>query len=104
MREELGIEPAALLTTVTEDYGRVAELAALARADKVLGGSEKPPGDSAAHFKVGECLRDEFRRLGIAVYCLREWPEPVDARRDVGGDDGAPAGRRAVLLLKERLQ
>ncbi len=77
-------------------------LAALAEADEVLGGSEKPPGDSTAHFEIGKRLGREFRQLGIAVHCLREWPEPDDARRDVDRDDVASAGRRAFFMLRGR--
>ena len=77
-------------------------LAALEEADAVMGGGDSRPGDSTAHFEVGERLGHEFWRLGVAVHCLREWPEPDDPHRDVDGDDGAHAGRRAFFLLKER--
>lgn len=78
-----------------------AVLSALAEADEVLGGSEKPPGNSTRHFEVGERLCSRFRQLGIAIHCLREWPEPDDARRDVD-PDARRRGRRWFYGLKER--
>jgi hypothetical protein len=54
-------------------------LAALAEADQVLGGGESRPGDSTQHFEVGKRLEREFSRLGVAIHCLHEWPEPDDA-------------------------
>lgn len=75
-------------------------LGALEEADEVMGGGESRPGDSAAHFEVGKRLGHEFWRLGVAIHCLREWPEPDDAKRDV--DSEGPIGRRNVRELKER--
>lgn len=72
-------------------------LAALEEADEVTGGSESP----RRYFEVSKRLGHEFWRLGVAIHCLREWPEPDDSRRDVD-DDNAPAGRRAFSQLKER--
>jgi hypothetical protein len=77
-------------------------LNALEEAEEALGGTESPPGDSTRHFEVGERLEREFRRLGIAIHCLHEWPEPDDASRDVDGNDSTPDGRRAFYRLKER--
>lgn len=77
-----------------------AVLAALEAADEVMGGGESRPGNSTAHLEVSKRLGHEFWRLRVAVHCMREWPEPDDARRDI--DDSAPAGRRAFFLLKER--
>ena len=42
MREELGIEPAALLTTITEDYDRVSMHARAPRAARAPGGRGRP--------------------------------------------------------------
>jgi hypothetical protein len=42
---------------------------------------------SRAHSDSWFCLANRFpdaaRHLGAAVYCLAEWPEPVDVRADV---------------------
>lgn len=76
-------------------------LAALAEADDVLGGGESRPGDSTRHFEVGERLERRFSRLGIAIHCLHEWPEPDDARRDVDSS-ASRRGRRWFHGLKER--
>lgn len=78
-----------------------AVLIALGEADEVLGGSEKSPGDSTRHFEAGERLGRQFRQLGIAIHCLREWPEPDDARCDVD-PDARRHGRRWYYGLKER--
>jgi hypothetical protein len=77
-----------------------AVLTALQEADEVMGGGESRPGDSTRHFEVGERLEREFWRLGVAIHCLREWPEPDDGKRDL--DSGGPIGRRNVRELKER--
>jgi hypothetical protein len=45
-------------------------------------------------FKLAPRLERDCSRLGSATYCLREWPEPDDARADV--DDGEFRGRRNV--------
>lgn len=75
-------------------------ISALAEAEDVLGGSENPPGDSARHFEVGKRVEQGFSRLGIAIHCLREWPEPDDSRRDVD-PDARQHGRRRFGALKE---
>lgn len=45
-----------------------------------------PPADSDAWLQLGDSLRLPCRRLGSAVHCLREWPEPDDARPDIDTD------------------
>jgi hypothetical protein len=45
---------------------------------------------SDAWFAAAEELYSACRQLGTAVYCLREWQEPDDARADV--DDGCEPG------------
>jgi hypothetical protein len=45
-------------------------------------------------FTLAPRLERECWRLASATYCLREWPEPDDARADV--DDGEFRGRRNV--------
>ena len=43
----------------------------------------KPAGGSSEELmRIGDRLRREFWRLASATYCLREWPEPDDGRRD----------------------
>jgi hypothetical protein len=42
----------------------------------------EPPVGSDTFFELAQQLRRECRRLGSAIYCLREWPEPDDARPD----------------------
>jgi hypothetical protein len=61
-----------------------------------------PPADSDAWFLLGWRLCPVCSRLGSAVHCLREWPEPDDAHADIDHDAlpevGASyrAGRRNV--------
>jgi hypothetical protein len=43
----------------------------------------KPPAGSDAFFEMATSLRLECWRLGSAIYCLREWPEPDDATPDI---------------------
>ena len=45
-------------------------------------------------FKLAPRLENDCWRLASATYCLREWPEPDDARADV--DEGEFRGRRNV--------
>jgi hypothetical protein len=40
-------------------------------------------GDSDVWFGLAGRLKTECWQLGSATYCLREWPEPGDARADV---------------------
>jgi hypothetical protein len=46
-----------------------------------------PSADSDVWFLLGRRLCPACSRLGSAVHCLREWPEPEDARADI--DHGA---------------
>jgi hypothetical protein len=64
--------------------------------------SHPPRAGSDQWLEVAEELRDGARAVGAAVYCLREWPEPSDARADVDrldgpGDDGLDPQRLARL-------
>lgn len=86
------------VTRLEEICGSVLE--ALKEADEILGGSESPPGDSTRHFEIGKWLERQFWRLGVAVHCLHEWPEPDDAHRDVDPEHGSNA-RRHFYGLKE---
>jgi hypothetical protein len=88
----------------------------LAAAEALL--DTDPPPDSDAWFELAERLRQSARRVGSAWHCLREWPEPddaradADARRDAGDEALEPArqerlralraGRRNVRLWRER--
>jgi hypothetical protein len=49
-----------------------------------------PPAGSDAWFLLGRRLCPACSRLGSAVHCLREWPEPEDAHADI--DHGAAPG------------
>lgn len=54
---------------------------------------------SDAWFELHECLERVSWRLGSATYCLREWPEPDDAKADVDdrcdpGDEGLDRNAR----------
>lgn len=59
----------------------------------------KPTGVSSEELmRMGDRLRREFWRLASATYCLREWPEPEDSRRD--NDEWS--GRSGLWLLPRR--
>jgi DNA-binding PadR family transcriptional regulator len=47
--------------------------------------------DSATWFDLSERLHQAGRRFASAIYCLREWPEPDDSRRD--SDEDASYGQ-----------
>jgi hypothetical protein len=53
-------------------------------------------GDSNAYFRLRCRMGSQLERLGAVVYCLREWPEPDDARADVDHDSKYSEGRRNV--------
>jgi hypothetical protein len=59
--------------------GRV--LVRLDEASRLLDADQ--PADSDAWLEAAERLQRACRRLGSAVYCLREWAEPDDASADV---------------------
>jgi hypothetical protein len=42
----------------------------------------EPPAHSDAWLQTGERLKRACQRLGSAVHCLREWPEPTDEHAD----------------------
>jgi hypothetical protein len=54
---------------------------------------------SDAWFTVAGRLKTACWQLGSATYCVREWPEPEDARADV--DEGKLRGRRNVWQWKD---
>jgi hypothetical protein len=51
-----------------------------------------PPADSDAWFLLGRRLCPACSRLGSAVHCLREWPEPDDAHADIDHEALPEAG------------
>jgi hypothetical protein len=53
-------------------------------------------GDSAAYFRLRFHVGSQLEQLGAAVYCLREWPEPDDARADVDHDSKYSEWRRNI--------
>jgi hypothetical protein len=66
-------------------------LATLDEARTLLDATETP---SDEWFKLALRLEKACWRVASATYCLREWPEPDDARADV--DEGEFRGRRNV--------
>jgi hypothetical protein len=66
-------------------------LATLDEARTLLDRTDAP---SDEWFKLAPRLEKACWRLASAMYCLREWPEPDDARADV--DEGEFRGRRNV--------
>jgi hypothetical protein len=64
------------------------ELRAVLTEASTLLEDEVTPSDP--WFELGKRLARVSWRLGSAVYCLREWPEPDDAKADV--DDGSGPG------------
>jgi len=75
----------------TERFHRDLALS-LGQAQALLAQDPQPHSD--AWFELAEALRREARRVGSAGHCLREWPEPEDARPDV--DDRVEAGDAAL--------
>jgi hypothetical protein len=57
---------------------------------------------SDAWLLLGEELRHACRRLGSAVHCLREWPEPAEERADVDPREELPlsAGLDSLALAR----
>jgi hypothetical protein len=74
--------------------------AVLAQAGALL---EDEMAWSDAWFELGRRLARVSWRLGSAAYCLREWPEPGDAKADV--DDGSgPGDERLARHARRRLR
>ncbi|HEX4438413.1 MAG TPA: hypothetical protein VH061_16645 [Solirubrobacteraceae bacterium] len=77
--------------------------ASLAHAGDLV---EDPQASSDAWFELATSLGSACRRLGGAIYCLREWVEPDDAHpdRDVRLDPGdellPPAEQRRLSALR----
>ncbi len=70
---------------------------AMLRAERTL--------HSDAWLELGERLRVGARRIGSALHCLHEWPEPDDGRADVDerrepGDAALEEGRRRRLQAR----
>jgi len=64
----------------------------------------EPPAVSDTFFELAQQLHRECRRLGSAIYCLREWPEPRDARPDSyenlnPGEENLPAIEQQRLRI-----
>lgn len=88
----------------------------LAEAMLLLDTDPRAPSDM--WFELAEALRNDSWRLGSAVHCLHEWPEPSDESADVdthteASDAALEAderhrrrvrrmGRRSVRLWRER--
>jgi hypothetical protein len=53
--------------------------------------------DSDRWFGLRFRIGSQFERLGAAVYCLREWPEPDDAHADVDNDSEYSEYRRNIF-------
>lgn len=67
-----------------------------------LSDGDAPPSEE--WLALGPRLLGDCRRLGSALHCLREWPEPSDevADRDPAGVDPLRAGRRNIALWERR--
>lgn len=63
-------------------------------------GPAAPPQSERA-LELCERLHWQLWRLGAALYCLDEWPEPVDGQRDEDKESTpGPFSRRSYQLLK----
>jgi hypothetical protein len=62
----------------------------------------EPPADSDAWLEIAERLQRACRRLGSAVYCLREWAEPDDARADI--DERLGPGELKLDIAEQALR
>jgi DNA-binding PadR family transcriptional regulator len=69
----------------------------LAEAGRLLEAQQVP---SDAWLSLAERLKTECWRLGSAMYCLGEWPEPDDGHADL--DSGEFRGRRNIWRWEER--
>lgn len=81
--------------------GDLAEAQAMLAA---LAAGQRPP-HSDCWLLMGRRLLEDCRRLGSAWHCLREWPEPHDARPDrdeEAGAEGAPPSARVRALRAGR--
>ncbi|MHB8241958.1 MAG: hypothetical protein ACYDHN_08205 [Solirubrobacteraceae bacterium] len=63
---------------------------------------ESEDGKSDAWFELRSRLVQHCERLGSAVYCLNEWPEPNDACADV--DDSSKYGEYRRNIFKGEAQ
>jgi hypothetical protein len=73
---------------------------AAAEASLVIEPTVPKAAGSTQMLELSERLRWEFWRLGVATYCLHEWPEPDDARRDEDDEQTpGPFSRRSVDFL-----
>ena len=75
----------------------------LEAAEAMLQAGQTPHSD--AWLELGERLRVGARRVGSALHCLHEWPEPDDGRADVDerrepGDAAVEEGRRRRLQAR----
>jgi hypothetical protein len=52
--------------------------------------------DSAAWYATSDRLHQAGRKLASAIYCLREWPEPDDAKPDKDDPPYKQHGRRNI--------
>jgi hypothetical protein len=62
--------------------------------------ADDPTVRSDDWLELAERLRAKARQLGSALYCLREWEEPSDARADA--DTGADPGDAALRPDRRR--
>jgi hypothetical protein len=65
----------------------------LAEANVLLGSDAS---DAEAWFALAKRAREQANELGVAVYCLSEWPEPDDASPDLDPDRRKIDPRRLV--------
>lgn len=65
----------------------------LSDANRLLDSAEG--GDSDSWFALSGRLSTRSGRLASATYCLREWPEPDDARADRDDSSESNEGRRS---------
>jgi hypothetical protein len=63
---------------------------AFEEASEVLHRTGAAPPSADRLFDLSKRLQSEFQRLGIATYCLHEWAEPDDSRKDL--DEGPKRG------------
>jgi hypothetical protein len=80
---------------------RRAATATVVDAHSLLTAGPDAPRQSTPALELSERMHWQFWRLGTALYCLEEWPEPVDGQRDEDPvSTPGPFSRRNYRLLK----
>lgn len=80
---------------------RRAATASVVDAHSLLTAGPDAPPQSMSALELSERMQWQFWRLGTALHCLKEWPEPVDGQRDEDPESTpGPFSRRNYRHLK----